>query len=156
MLQSTLTTSNLSSLKNNLWPLYKLLFFFSLLSMQLQLQIWIPYIKISFWPSLVTQLLQNISPQIAGDLQIQIVFFFLTTESIYYLLVISVHGFSSIIMTTSLPDIMVKTKHWNQFAVDIPGLISVLIYNNSASPVLLILEFHLYRLHQKTSIIFWV
>ena len=36
-LQSILTTSNLSSLKNNLQPLYKLPSFFSLLSVQLQL-----------------------------------------------------------------------------------------------------------------------
>ena len=36
MPQSTLTTSNPSSLKNNLWPLYKLLSSFSFLSAQLQ------------------------------------------------------------------------------------------------------------------------
>ena len=47
----------------------------------------------------------------ARSLQIQIVFFSLTTEFMYYLLVISVHMSSSIIMITSLPDIMVKTKH---------------------------------------------
>ena len=38
-LQLTLTTSNPSSLKNNLWPPYKLLSFFFLLSTQLQLWI---------------------------------------------------------------------------------------------------------------------
>ena len=56
----------------------------------------------------------------------------------YYLLVISTHAFSSIIMITSLLDILVKTKYWNYFTMDIPGLASMLMYNNSASPVLLI------------------
>ena len=46
--------------------------------------------------------------------------------------------FSSIIMITSLLDIMVKTKHWSQFAVDISGPASMLMYNNSASPMLLV------------------
>jgi len=49
----------------------------------------------------------------ANSLQIQIVFSSLTTESMYYLLVISTYASSSIIMTTFLPDIVVKTKHWN-------------------------------------------
>ena len=48
MPQSTLTTSSLSLLKNNLQPLYKLLFFFSLPSVQLQSWIWTPYIKTSY------------------------------------------------------------------------------------------------------------
>ena len=52
--QSTLTTSSLSSLKNNLQPLYKLLSSSFLLSMQLQSWIWTPYIKTSSWLSLVT------------------------------------------------------------------------------------------------------
>ena len=56
----------------------------------------------------------------------------------YYLLVISAHVSSSIIMITSLLDIMVKTKHWNQFAMDISGPAFVLIYNNSTSSVLLV------------------
>ena len=135
MPQSTLTTSNSSSLKNNLQPSYELLFSFSLLFTQLQLQIWTPYIETSFWPSLVIQLLQNTSLQMAGGLQIQTVFSSLTTESMYYLLVTSAHMFSSLIMTTSLLDIIVKTKHWNQFTTNIPGPASVLMYNNSASPV---------------------
>ena len=58
----------------------------------------------------------------------------------YYLLVISVHTSSSIIIITSLPDIIVKTKHWNQFTADIPSLVSILIYNNSASPILLVYD----------------
>ena len=82
MPQSTLTTSNPSSLKNNLQPPYKLLSSFSLLSMQLQLLIQTSYIKTSFWLSLVTQLHQNISLQMAGGLWTQTVFFFLITESI--------------------------------------------------------------------------
>ena len=58
----------------------------------------------------------------------------------YYLLVISIHMFSSIIIITSLLDIIVKTKHWNYFSVNIPGLVSVLIYNNSTSPVSLVYD----------------
>ena len=46
--------------------------------------------------------------------------------------------FSSIIMIISLLNITVKTKHQNQFTMDIPSLVSVLIYNNSASSVLLV------------------
>ena len=138
MLQSTLITSSLSSLKNNLQPSYKLQFFFSFLSIQLQLQIWTPYIEISFWLFLITQLLQNTPPQIASGLQIQMVFFFLITEFMYYLLVISVCTFSSIIMTTFLLDTIVKTKHWNQFATDISGPAFMLMYNNSPSPVSLV------------------
>ena len=48
MPQSTLTTSSPSLLKNNLQPLYKLLSFFSLPSVQLQSWIWTPYIKTSY------------------------------------------------------------------------------------------------------------
>ena len=76
----------------------------------------------------------------AGSLQIQTVFFFLTTESIYYLLVTSIHMFSSIIIITSLPDIIVKTKHQNQFTADIPSLASILMYNNFASSVSLVCD----------------
>ena len=64
MPQSILTTSNLSLLKNNLQPPYKLPSSFFLLSTQLQQWIWTLYIKTSSWLSLVTQLLQNISLQI--------------------------------------------------------------------------------------------
>ena len=109
--QSTLTTSSPSSLKNNLQPLYELQFFFFLLSAQLQSWIWTPYIKTSSWLFLVTQLLQNTSPQIASSLQTQIVYSSSTTEFMYYLLVTSAHTFSSTIMITSSPDILVKTKH---------------------------------------------
>ena len=56
----------------------------------------------------------------------------------YYLLVISAYAFSSIIMTISLLDILVKTKHWNQFATDISGPVSMLMYNNSTSPMSLV------------------
>ena len=66
------------------------------------------------------------------------VYFSLTTEFMYYLLVTSTHMFSSTIMITSLPDILIKTKHWNQFIMDIPSSASVLIYNNSTSPVSLV------------------
>ena len=140
MPQSTLRSSNQSLLKNNLQPPYKLLSFSSLLSVQLQQLIWTSYTKTFFWLSLVTQLLQNISLQIANSLWIQIVFFFLTTKSMYHLLVIFIHTFSSIIMIIFLLDIMVKTKHWNQFTIDISGPISILIYNNSISPISLVYD----------------
>ena len=140
MPQLTLMTSNPSLLKNNLWSLSKLLSFFFLFSTQLQLWIWTFYTKIFFQLFLVTQLLQNTSPQIASGLWTQMVFSFLTTESIYHSLVTSVHMFSSIIMITSLLDIMVKTKYWNQFIADIPGPVSVLMYNNSTSPVSLVYD----------------
>ena len=140
MPQSTLTTSNPFLLRNNLQPLYKLLSPFSLLFAQLQSQIWTLYIKISFQLSLVTQLQQNTSPQMAGSLWTQMVFSSLTTESMYHLLVISAHIFYSIIMTTFLLEILVKTKHWNQFAMDIPGPASMLMYNNSTSSVTLVCD----------------
>ena len=66
------------------------------------------------------------------------VFFSLTTESIYYLLVISAHTFSSIIMITSLLNTIVKTKHQNQFAIDISGPVSMLMYNNFPSSMSLV------------------
>ena len=140
MPQSTLTTSNPSSLKNNLQPPYKLRSFFLLLSAQLQSWIWTRYTKTSYWLSLVTQSLQNIFLQMAGGLQTQTVYSFLTTEFMYHLLVTSAHVFSSTIMITSLLDILVKTKHWNQSAADTPGPASVLMYNNSASPVSLVCD----------------
>jgi len=111
--QSTLTTSNLSSLKNNLQSPYKLWFFFLLLSMQLQSWIWTPYIEISSQLSLVTQLLQNTPPQMASGLWTQTAYSSLTTEFIYHLLAFSIHVFSSTIMITYLLDILVKTKYWN-------------------------------------------
>ena len=43
-------------------------------------------------------------------------------------------------MIIFLPDIMVKTKHWNKFTIDIPNPASVLMYNNFANPVLLICD----------------
>ena len=138
MPQSIFTTLNLSSLKNNLWPLYKLLSSFSLLFTQLQLWIWIPYIKTFFWLSLVTQLQQNTSLQIASGLQIQTVFSFLTIEFMYHLLVISIYASSSITMITSLLNIMVKIKQQNQFATNIPSPVPVLMYNNSTSPMSLV------------------
>ena len=138
MPQSTLTTSNLSLLKNNLQPPYELLSSFFLLSAQLQLQIWTFYIKTSFQLSLVTQLLQNTSLQMAGGLQTQTVYSSLTTEFMYHLLATSAHMFSSTIMITSLPDILVKIKHWNQSTIDTPGPAFMLMYNNSASPVSLV------------------
>jgi len=49
----------------------------------------------------------------AGSLQTQIVYFSLTTEFMYHLLVISTYVFSSTIMITFLPDTLVKIKHWN-------------------------------------------
>ena len=140
MPQSILTTLNLSSLNNNQQPLYKLLSCSFLFSMQLQQLIWTLYIKIFFWPFLMTQLLQNISPQIANGLWIQMVFSFFTTEFIYHLLIISIYISSSIIMITFLPDIMIKTKHQNYFTMDIPSPASILIYNNSASPMSLVCD----------------
>ena len=140
MPQSTLTTSSPSSLKNNLQSLYKLQFSFSLLSVQLQSWIWTSYIKTSFWLFLVTQLPQNTPLQIAGGLQTQTVYSSLTTEFIYHLLVTSTHTFSSTIMITFLLDILVKTKHQNQSAVDTPSPASILMYNNSASSVLLVCD----------------
>ena len=68
------------------------------------------------------------------------VYSFLTTEFIYHLLVTSAHIFSSTIMITSLPDTLVKTKHWNQSTADTHGPASMLMYNNSASPVLLVCD----------------
>ena len=68
------------------------------------------------------------------------IFFSLTIEFMYYPLVISIHISSNIIMITFLPNIMVKIKYWNQFAVDIPGLAFMLMYNNSASPMLLVCD----------------
>ena len=140
MPQSTLTTSSPSSLKNNLQPPYKPLSFFFFLFMQLQLQIWTSYIKTSSQLSLVTQSLQNISLQMTSDLWTQTVYSFSITEFMYHLLVISTHMFSSTIMITSSPDILVKTKHQNQSAMDTPGPAFVLIYNNSASPVSLVCD----------------
>ena len=86
----------------------------------------------------MTQLLQNTSLQMAGSLWTQTVYSFLITEFMYHLLVTSAHTFSSTIMITSLLDILVKKKHWNQSAMDTPGPVSMLMYNNSVSPVSLV------------------
>jgi len=43
-------------------------------------------------------------------------------------------------MITSLPDILVKTKYWNYSTTNTPGLASMLMYNNYASPVLLVCD----------------
>ena len=48
-----------------------------------------------------------------GGLWTQTVYSSSTTEFMYHLLITSAHVFSSIIMITSLPDILVKIKHWN-------------------------------------------
>jgi len=55
--------------------------------------------------------------------------------------------FSSIIMIIFLLAILVRTKHWNLFAIDISGLAFILMYNNSASSVSLVcdLNYKLYR-----------
>ena len=140
MPQLTFTTSNQSLLKNNLYSLYELVFSFFLLFMQLWLLISTFYTEIFFQPILVTQLLQNTSPQIANGLQTLIVFSILMTESIYHLLVISAYMFSSIIMITFLLATLVRTKHQNLFTTDIPGPVSMLVYNNSTSPTLFICD----------------
>ena len=140
MLQLTLTTLSLSSLKNNLQPPYELPSFFSLLFAQLQSWIRIPYIKTSSQLSLVTQLLQNTSPQMVSSIQTQTVYFSSTTEFMYYLQVISIHAFFSTIMITSLPDILVKIKNWNQSAMNTSSPAFMLIYNNSTSPVSLVCD----------------
>ena len=82
-LQSTLATSNQSLLKNNLQSPYKLLSSSFLFFVQIQSLIWIPYTETFFQLSLVVQLLQNISLQMADGLQIQTVFSFSIIESIY-------------------------------------------------------------------------
>ena len=138
MPQSTLTISNQSSLNNNLWPLYELLSSSFLFSVQLQQLIWTSYIKTSFQLFLVTQLLQNKFLQIANSLQTQTVFSSLTTEFMYHPPVASAYVSSSIIMIMSLSDIIVKTKHWNQFTIDISKPVSMLTYNNSISLVSLV------------------
>ena len=68
------------------------------------------------------------------------VYFSLTTEFMYYLLVTFTHMFSSTIMIIFLPDILVKTKYQNQFTINISGSASMLIYNNSTSPVSLVYD----------------
>ena len=140
MPQSTLTTLSPSSFKNNLQPLYEPLSFFFLLSAQLQSWIQTLYIKTSYQLSLVTQSLQNTSLQMAGGLQTQTVYFSSTIEFMYHLLVTSTHVFSSTIMIISSPDILVKAKHWNQSTTNTSGPASMLMYNNSASPVSLVYD----------------
>ena len=74
----------------------------------------------------------------AGGLWTQTVYFFLTTEFIYHLLATFTHVFSSTIMITSLLDILVKIKHWNQSTTDTPSPATMLMYNNSTSPMSLV------------------
>ena len=76
--------------------------------------------------------------QMANSLWTPMVFSILIIESIYHLLVISVHVFSSIIMIIFQLATLVRTKLQNQFAADISGPVSALIYNNSASSMSLI------------------
>ena len=73
-----------------------------------------------------------------NSLWIPIVFSILITESMYHLLVIFIHAFSSIIMITFLLATSVRTKCWNLFAMDIPTLVSILMYNNFTSSILLV------------------
>ena len=136
MPQLTLITSNQSSLKNKLGPLHKLLSFSFLSFIQLQLLIWIFCTKISFQPFLITQLLENTSLQISNSLLIPMVFSVLITEFMYYLVVISIYIFSSIIMITFQLSTLIRTKHQNLFTTDISGPASILICNNSAGPVM--------------------
>ena len=84
------------------------------------------------------QLLQNTSPQTANGLQTTTVLSILITGFMYHLLVISTYIFSSIIIIISLLDILVKTKYWNLFAMNISSPVFTLISNNSASFVLLV------------------
>ena len=57
--------------------------------------------------------------------------------------------FSSIIMVIFLLATLVRTKYWNLFTMDIFDLIFILIYNNSASLVLLVYNLN----HNITSLI---
>jgi len=86
----------------------------------------------------MTQSLQNTSLQIVNGLWTPMVFFVSITEFTYYPLVISAYVFSSIIMIIFLLATSVKTKHWNSFVMNIPGPVSILIYNNSTSLVLFV------------------
>jgi len=52
-------------------------------------------------------------------------------------------------MITFLLATLVRTKHWNSFAIDIPGPVSVLMYNNSARFVSLVCNLN----HNVTSLI---
>jgi len=136
MLQSTLTTSNPSSLKNNLWSLYELLSFSFLFFVWLKLLILTHCTKTLFQLFLMTHLLQNTFLQIADSLWIPIIFSILMTEFIYYLLVIFAYMFFSIIMITFLLATLVRKKHWNLFTIGISGLASILMYNNSITSLI--------------------
>ena len=111
ILQSTFITSNLFSLKNNLWSLYKLYFFFFLLFVQLQLLISTLYTKTFVHLFLMILLLQNTSLQITSSLQILIVFIISIAESMYYLLIVSIYELSSIITIIFLLVTSIKTKY---------------------------------------------
>ena len=73
-----------------------------------------------------------------NNLQTLKVFFFLMAESIYQSLAITIYIFFIIIMIIFFLATLIRTKHWNQFAIAIPGPVSMLIYNNFASPILLV------------------
>jgi len=85
----------------------------------------------------------------ADSLWTPIVFSILMTEFTYYLLVISVHVFSSIIMIIFLLATLVRTKHWNSFTINIPSLVSMLMYNNSTSFISFVCDLN----HNVTSLI---
>ena len=73
-----------------------------------------------------------------NNLQTLKVFFFLMAESIYQSLAFTIYIFFSIIMIIFFLATLIRTKHWNQFTIAIPGPVSMLIYNNFASPILLV------------------
>ena len=73
-----------------------------------------------------------------NNLQTLKVFFFLMAESIYQSLAFTIYIFFSIIMIIFFLATLIRTKHWNQFTIAIPGLVSILIYNSSASSILLV------------------
>ena len=64
--------------------------------------------------------------------------FVLVVEFIYYLLIIFTHEFSNMITIIFLLATLVRIKYWNLFVIAIPSLVSILIYNNSASLVSLV------------------
>ena len=76
----------------------------------------------------------------ANSLWTPMVFSVLIVESMYYLLVISIHIFSSITTITFQLATSVKTKYQNSFIINIPGPAFILMYNNSTSPILLVCD----------------
>ena len=137
MPQSTLITSSPSSLKNNLQPPYELWSFFFLLSIQLQSWIWTSYIKTSFQLFLVIQSLQNVPLQMASSLRIQTVYLLLDNR-IY---VPSAGNLRTRVLQYNHDHIL--AGHFSQkknTGISLPQILlaSVLMYNNFASPVLLV------------------